>query len=152
MIATSTTDAPAKKGISIHVERTYPHPRANVWRALTEPALIAQWLMRPEGFAPVTGTKFKLISKPVPGWRGWVECEVTDVSEGRVLSYSWVGDEGKPPLHVTFTLTDVDGGTKLTLDHVGFEGAMGWLDARLMMGPGWKKMFAKRLPVVLASL
>ena len=42
---------------NIHREIVYPHPRAAVWRALTEPALIGKWLMTPEGFAPVVGTR-----------------------------------------------------------------------------------------------
>ena len=37
----------------IHVEQRYAHPRAKVWRAITEPALMQKWGMRPEGFAAV---------------------------------------------------------------------------------------------------
>lgn len=139
---------------NIHREVLYPHPRERVWRALTDPALLAQWLMRPEGFAPVVGTKFILRAPGrARGWRGFVECEVLAVQPGRSLRYSWVGDPDDPPLTVTFTLEDAaGGGTRLVLDHEGFAGFGGWLLARLMMGPGWGRMLARRIPVVLDGL
>lgn len=135
----------------IHLTRTYPHPRAKVWRAITEPALVEKWLMRPDGLAPVVGTKFKLIAKPQPGWRGFVECEVLEVVHERRFAFSWIGNEKQRPMIVTFTLDDDGDGTRFTLDHTGFEGVSGWFLAKLMMGPGWKKMLATRLVRVLAE-
>jgi uncharacterized protein YndB with AHSA1/START domain len=138
----------------IHREVTYPHPRAKVWRALTDPALMARWLMRPEGFAPVVGTRFKLIADGRPrGWRGWVACEVLVADAPDVLSYSWVGDERQPPLTLTFRLSDdASGGTRLVLDHTGFEGFGSFLVAKLAMGPGWSRMLRRRLVAVLDDL
>ena len=136
----------------IHIVRDYPHPPAKVWRALTDPKLIALWMMRPEGFAPVVGTRFKLMAKPQPGWRGFVECEVLEVREHQLLRYSWVGNEKQAPMEVTYALEPNAGGTRLTFDHVGFHGIGGFLLAKLMMGPGWKKMFGKKFPVVLADI
>jgi uncharacterized protein YndB with AHSA1/START domain len=153
MVATTTTnEARGPMKTEIHITRSYPHPRTKVWRAVTEPALVEKWLMRPEGLATTVGTKFKLVSKPQPGWRGWVECEVLEVVPERRFVYSWVGQEKQKPMTVSFTLEDeADGGTRLTLDHVGFEGIGGWVLARIMMGPGWKKMMTKRLAAVLAT-
>jgi len=136
----------------IHKEIVYAHPRERVWRALTEPALIGKWLMQPEGFAPVVGTRFILrAAGPQRGWRGFVECEVLAVQAGRTLRYSWVGDPGEPPLTLTFQLEDHAAGTRLVLDHEGFGGIGGWLVAKLMMGPGWGRMLGKRLAAVLAG-
>lgn len=136
----------------IHREVTYPHPRSKVWRALTDPALVERWLMRPEGFTLAVGTRFVLRAKGKQrGWRGFVECEVLAVEPERLLRYSWLGDEKGPTLVVTFRLTDAPGGTRLTLDHTGFEGFGGWVLARLMMGPGWGKMLTKRIPALLAD-
>jgi uncharacterized protein YndB with AHSA1/START domain len=153
MVATTTKEQKSAMKTEIHVTRTYPHPRAKVWRAITEPALVEKWLMRPEGLAPVVGTKFKLVAKPQPGWRGFVECEVLEVVHGRRFVFSWLGDEKGPNMVVTFSLEDEDDGvgTRFTLDHTGFEGVSGWLLAKLMMGPGWKKMMTKRLGAVLAE-
>jgi len=136
----------------VHIVRDYSHPPAKVWRALTDPALIALWMMRPEGFEAVVGRRFKLVAKPQPGWRGFVECEVLEVREPSVLRYSWVGDESRPPMEVTYRLEPTGAGTRLTFEHTGFVGIGGFLLAQLMLGPGWKKMLGKRVPAVLADM
>jgi uncharacterized protein YndB with AHSA1/START domain len=153
MIAETRTGSRRGTTTRIHKEVTYPHPRARVWRAITEPALMARWLMKPEGFAPVVGTRFVLRAEgPQRGWRGFVECEVLAVQAERRLKYSWVGDPSAPPLTLTFTLEDAGAGTRLVLDHEGFEGLGGWMLARLMMGPGWGRMLRRRLPDVLGGV
>lgn len=136
----------------IRIVRDYAHPRAKVWRALTDPALIALWGMRPEGFSPVVGTRFKLVAKPQPGWRGFVECEVLEAREPSMLRYSWVGDDDGSATIVTYTLDAHAGGTRLTFEHTGFKGIGGFVLAKLMMTPGWKKMLSAAIPAVLADL
>jgi uncharacterized protein YndB with AHSA1/START domain len=136
----------------IHIVRDYPHPPTKVWRALTDPALIALWGMRPEGFAPVVGTRFKFVAKPNPGWRGFIECEVLEAREPSVLRYSWIDNAKSKPTVVTFKLEPHAGGTRLTFEHTGFTGVGGFLLATLMMKPGWKKMFRTTFPAVLADL
>jgi uncharacterized protein YndB with AHSA1/START domain len=149
-----TTSRPAHTGDirDIRIIRDYPHPPAKVWRALTDPALIALWGMRPEGFAPVVGNRFRLVARPNPGWRGYVECEVLEVREPTVLCYSWVGDDSGKATRVSYTLEPHAGGTRLTFEHTGFTGVGGFLLAKLMMGPGWRKMLGKAFPAVLADI
>src|SRR3954470_21473129 len=91
------------------IVREYPQPRPRVWRALTDPALVPRWTStgrggRPEGFAPVVGTHFRFVAKPVAGWRGIVDGEVLEVDPPRVLRYTWVGDEGARPSYVAYRL------------------------------------------------
>jgi uncharacterized protein YndB with AHSA1/START domain len=137
----------------IHLEQRYPHPRAKVWRALTEPALMQKWGMRPEGFAPVVGTRFQLVDDGEHrGWRGFVECEVLEVEHERLLRISWVGDEKVKPQTVAYTLADDGAGTLLTLDHEGFEGIGGFVLSRFILTSGWKSMMSKRLPNVIGSV
>jgi len=136
----------------IRIVRDYPHPPAKVWRALTDPALVALWMMRPEGFAPVVGTRFKLVAKPQPGWRGFVECEVLEARAPSVLRYSWSGDDKGTLTHVTYTLSPHAGGTRLTFEHTGFTGVGGFFLAKVMMGPGWRKMLGVKIPAVLADV
>ena len=119
--------------------------------ALAEPELMALWGMRPEGFAPVVGTRYKLIGKANPGWRGFVECEVLEVRAPSLLRYSWVGNENTKPTFVTFTLEPRSGGTQVTFEHAGFTGMGGFLLAKLMMTPGWKKMLDATFPAVLVD-
>ncbi|MGE0786377.1 MAG: SRPBCC domain-containing protein [Sandaracinaceae bacterium] len=134
---------------SIRIERSYAHPPSRVWRALTERESISEWLMKTDDFEPRVGARFVLRAKPQPGWRGFVECEVVECESERVLAYTWVGDERRAPMLVRFALSPEGDGTKLSFEHSGFTGLGGWFLARLMMGPGWKKMFDRRLPAIL---
>jgi uncharacterized protein YndB with AHSA1/START domain len=136
----------------IRIVRDYPHPPAKVWRALTDPALLALWAMRPEGFAAVVGNRSRFVAKPQRGWRGFVECEVLEVRERELLRYSWLGNEGDAPTFVSYRLEPHAGGTRLVFEHTGFKGVGGFLLAKLMMGPGWRKMLRGPFESVLAEL
>ena len=57
------------------VEREFPHSPEKLWRALTQPHLIAEWLMRND-FAPVVGPQFSLRMDPQPNWSGVIDCRV----------------------------------------------------------------------------
>lgn len=152
MVATTTMERTPRMQSKIHLEQTFPHPRAKVWRALTEPALMQKWGMRPEGFAPVVGTKFKLVDDgPHTGWRGFVVCEVLAAEHERVLKMSWVGDDKDPPHTVTYTLADDGAGTRLTLDHEGFQGIGGFITNKLFLTPGWKSLMRTKLLAVLVG-
>jgi len=133
----------------IRIVRDYPHPPGKVWRALTDPALITLWAMRPEGFEAVVGNRSRYYAKPQRGWRGFVECEVLEVRERELLRYSWIGNEGQKPTVVTYRLEPIPGGTRLRFEHTGFEGVGGFMLAKLMMGPGWRKMLSGAFEVVL---
>src|SRR5580692_4019133 len=78
----------------IRIVRDYPQPPEQVWRALTDPALIPRWTStgaggRPEGFATTVGARFRYVAKSRPGWSGIVECVVLESDEPRLLRYSW---------------------------------------------------------------
>src|SRR3954468_23592779 len=96
---------------TVVVEREIAHPPEKIWRALTQPHLIAEWLMRND-FAPTVGHSFKLTGD----W-GSVDCQVQVVEPDRTLSYSWdaMGLEST----VTWTLTATDGGTHLRMEQAG---------------------------------
>ena len=136
----------------LRIVRDYPHPPSKVWRVLTEPALMALLGMRPEGYSPVVGTRFRLVGKPNPGWRGFVECEVLEAREPSVLRYAWDDDGKGKPTHVAYRIEPHAGGTRLTVEHTGFAGVSGLLFTKLIMGPGWRKTLGTFLPAVLADL
>ncbi|MBI1853241.1 MAG: SRPBCC domain-containing protein [Planctomycetes bacterium] len=129
----------------VKIERIYPHPAAVVWRALTEPKALGEWLMAND-FAPRVGHEFRFRTKPAPGFDGIVQCKVLEVDEPRRLSYSWAG--GPLDTVVSFTLEPVATGTRLRIEHRGFDGVQGFI-LRMMLGAGWKKMARKKLPIVL---
>lgn len=100
-----------------------PHAPAKVWRALTTPELLSQWLLPAVGFAPEYGTAFTLHTQPFPGWDGTVHCKVLEVEPGRLISYAWQVGDMELDTVVTFTLVATEAGTKLTLVQSGFKPA-----------------------------
>lgn len=131
---------------TIRVEATYPHPPERVWRALTDPQAIAEWLM-PNDFQPRLGHHFQFRVANAKGWSGVVDCEVTELSPPRRLAYTWASD--KVDTRVTWTLEPSHEGTRLVLEHSGFKGAGQFLLRKLIMGPGWQNMLKKKLPQVI---
>lgn len=126
---------------TVVVERELPHPPGKVWRALTEPHLIEEWLMKNE-FKPVVGHRFELSAE----W-GRVECEVLAVEPNRTVSYTW-GDHNLKSV-VTWTLTPTDTGTRLRMEQTGFRPDQ----PRYYQGAkaGWPNFVAK-LEQVLARM
>lgn len=108
---------------SLLIERELPHPLEKVWRALTQSALIEEWLMKND-FEPVIGRKFTLRTSPAPNWNGVTDCEVLAIEPYRTLSYSWrsSGEEAENGLKtvVTWTLTPTAGGVLLRMEQSGF--------------------------------
>lgn len=101
---------------SVIVERELPVPPEKLWRALTQPHLIADWLMQND-FAATTGHRFRFTAD----W-GSVDCRVLTVEENRMLSYSWAA-MGLDSV-VTFTLSPTRTGTHLKLEQTGFKPGM----------------------------
>ena len=97
---------------SVVVEREFAHPPEKIWRALTQPHLIAEWLMKND-FEPVLDRRFKLSAD----W-GAVECRVLEVEPNKTLSYTW-GAYGLESV-VTWTLTPTSIGTRLRMEQSGF--------------------------------
>jgi uncharacterized protein YndB with AHSA1/START domain len=135
----------------IRLQQRYEFAPERVWRALTDSDALAQWLM-PNDFKPVVGHRFQFRLAPMPGWRGYVECEVTELEPPRRLAYTWRGDESWTcDTTVGWTLEPADGGTLLTLEHTGFEEPWGPSVVEMLSG-GWKGMLAEKLRDAVASL
>jgi uncharacterized protein YndB with AHSA1/START domain len=105
---------------TIRVDQYLAHPPPKVWRALTDSDLIARWLM-PNDFAPVVGHQFTFRTDPRPrqGFDGVVHCEVLAVDPQRLLRWTWRG--GGLDTMVTWTLAAEGRGTRLFLEHSGFD-------------------------------
>ncbi len=136
---------------SIQTGYELPHPPEKVWRALTEADLLARWLMVNDMKA-VVGHKFTFKAPPMGDWDGTVHCEVLEVEAPKRLRYSWKGGPAQSRLDttVTWTLTATATGTRLALEHAGFQpqNAMAF-DA---MGKGWRSKMAERIRDVLAAI
>jgi len=104
---------------SVVVEREIAFPPEKLWRALTQPHLIEEWLMKND-FKPVVGHNFNLRGE----WGGVLDCEVLAVEPNKTLSYTWnfSHDDAAFDLKsvVTFTLTPTQTGTLLRMEQSGF--------------------------------
>ena len=124
---------------TVVVEREIPYPPEKIWRALTQPHLIEEWLMTND-FKPVVDHRFNLRAD----WGG-VDCQVLAVEPNKTLSYTWaaLGLESV----VTWTLTPTSTGTHLRMEQSGFRADQ--QQAYQGAQYGWKKFFAN-LEQVLA--
>jgi uncharacterized protein YndB with AHSA1/START domain len=125
---------------SVVVEREIAHPPEKLWRALTQPHLIEEWLMKND-FAASVGHRFQLRGE----WGGVLDCEVLAIEPNKELSYTWDFVHDDPAYNlksvVTFTLTPTPTGTHLRMEQSGFRP-----DQRQAFGgahAGWKQFFDK---------
>ncbi len=136
---------------SFSIEWDLPHAPKKVWRALTEPALLAKWLMSTD-MQLALGTSFTFQAPSSPQWDGKVNCTMQEIEPQKRLRYSWAGG-GLEGTVVTWTLTATStGGTLLRLEHAGFKA--GQKEARFFEGAkqGWQFMGGKRLIDVLSEM
>lgn len=106
----------------IVVECDLPEAPEKVWRALTQPEIVAAWLL-PNDIKAETGHRFSLGSH--------IDCTVLEAEPGRLLRYSWreqdvsgSGETAGFDSVVTFELArSTTGGTHLRIVHDGFVAA-----------------------------
>ncbi|MCA1404825.1 SRPBCC domain-containing protein [Ensifer sp. IC3342] len=133
---------------SVVVEREFPHPPEKIWRALTQPHLVEEWLMKND-FKPVVGHRFNLRGD----WGGVLDCEVLAVEPNKKLTYTWNFAHEDPAYDlrsvVTFTLIPTSTGTQLRMEQSGFrpEQRQAYGGAKA----GWQQFFAN-LERVLAQM
>ena len=137
MTITDTTAQAQTKSLSFEFD--LQHPPEKVWRALTDPALLAEWILPVIGFKLEPGAEFTFKTQAYPGWDGTVNCRMLEIEPMKKLSYAWT----VPFLDtvVTFTLTPTASGTRLSLVQSGFRE-----DQRKEFGGaryGWKMMGGK---------
>ncbi len=113
-------------------EELLPHPIEAVWRALTEPAAISEWLMATTGFEARVGARFRMKTQRLSP-DGWVRAEVLELDPPRRMVWAWSPDDISAPTTVTFELTPHGDGTRLRLSHEGeIDPVIGGL-----LGDGW---------------
>lgn len=141
---------------TIEVDQYFPHPPAKLWRALTTPELMAQWLL-PNDFAAVVGHRFTFRGRPVAqtGFSGVIACQVLELTPPKRLRISWA-DGGKPEgtaTQVSWTLQPEGKGTRLFLQHTGFDPDDPTQQlARRFMNGGWRSHVLRRLGDLLHHL
>jgi uncharacterized protein YndB with AHSA1/START domain len=132
---------------SLSFEFDLHHSPEKVWRALTDPVLLTEWLLPVIELELEPGAAFTFQTQPQPGWDGIVNCRFLEIEAQRKLSWRWI--VGDIDTVVTFTLTPTASGTRLSLVQSGFRP-----DQKQNFGGaryGWKMMGGK-LVDLLAGL
>lgn len=126
----------------IRVEHVYAAAPSAVWRALVTPELLAAW-WAPGDIRAEVGHSFHLDMGP---W-GKQPCEVLEVLPEKKLVFSFA--KGSLDTTLTFTLEPSGTGTRLVLEHAGFD-----LESPLAkrafegMRSGWPGVLARLEPVL----
>ncbi|HEU4333735.1 MAG TPA: SRPBCC domain-containing protein [Candidatus Eisenbacteria bacterium] len=128
-VAGFQTDFTRTPSADLRLSTEIAAPRAEVFRALVEPASLERWIAAPGKAAvePRAGGSYDI---------GWGEAggpvKILEIRPGTSLSYSW-RYKNEPDTVVTWTLEGSGGTTRLTIVHSGFADAalhepylMGW--------------------------
>jgi uncharacterized protein YndB with AHSA1/START domain len=129
---------------ALSFELDLKHSPEKVWRALTTPELLEQWLLPAIGFKLEPGAAFTLKTQAYPGWDGTVKCQMLEIEPKRKISYTWT----VPFLDtvVSFELHPTATGTRLSIVQSGFksEQKQEFGGARY----GWKMMGEKLIDLL----
>jgi uncharacterized protein YndB with AHSA1/START domain len=117
MTPTDTTARSQTESLSFEFD--LHHSPEKVWRALTDPVLLTEWLLPVVDLELEPGAAFTFKAQPQPGWDGVVNCQFVEIDARRKLSWRWV--VGDIDTVVTFTLTPTTSGTHLSLVQSGFK-------------------------------
>lgn len=131
---------------SIHVDQFLSKPPEVVWRSLTEPERLARWWAAGD-IAPVVGHRFTL---DMGRW-GPRPCTVTAAEPYELLSYTF--GEGTVDWTLTWRLAAEGTGTRLFLEHAGFDLAdPEHANAYENMSRGWAGAVLPKLAKTLESV
>ncbi len=95
-------------------------PISKVWEAITDKEQMKKWYFDLVDFRPEVGFEFQFEGGDAN--KSYLHlCKVTEVIEGRKLTYSWRYDGYEGNSFVTWELFDENGKTRLKLTHAGLE-------------------------------
>jgi uncharacterized protein YndB with AHSA1/START domain len=138
---------------TIRREVVIPQPREVVWRAIADREALATWMF-PNDFEPKVGHRFTfhVPAKLEVKFDGLVvRCEVLECTPPSRLVFSWAAGE-LTGTTVTFRLEPEGAGTRVQLEHAGFDVTQPW-GKQAVKGAeyGWANML-KKLTEVAAGL
>jgi len=127
-------------------------PAEKVWKALTEPKQLGEWMMMPTTFEPVVGKEFTFKAGGMEGWDGYFHCIVREVEVNKKLVYTWNSGMINAETLVTILISETGGQTELTLIHTGWENLPAEMRSQMIDGhsKGWDERFVKKLSELLS--
>ncbi len=112
--------------IDVRFERVYRRPMESVWKALTEPARLADWVG--ESYVePFVGGRYETMLDGIKPMRGRIRLWQPPT----LLEYDWHSDHA-PDSIVRWELSPAGDGTRVRFTHLG----MPYANSNLML-PGW---------------
>jgi uncharacterized protein YndB with AHSA1/START domain len=136
--------AAASDDLTLHLERVLPAPWALVFRAHTDPDLLAKW-WGPSGFSSPSieldlrvGGRYRIAMQPPDGVLFYLTGEFLDVDAPSRLAYTFRWEDPDPDdreTTVTFSLADVGESTRVTVD----QGAFATEGRRALHVQGWSE-------------
>jgi uncharacterized protein YndB with AHSA1/START domain len=144
-----TDKTAASQVATISFEFDLQHSPQKVWRALTDPELLREWLLPVTGLELTPGTAFMFKTQPYPPWDGTVHCKILEIEAQKKLSYAWVVGDMELDTVVTFTLEPTSSGTRLSLVQSGFKAEQKQESGGARYG--WK-MMGEKLVELLATI
>jgi uncharacterized protein YndB with AHSA1/START domain len=143
---------------TIRREILIPQPREQVWRAITDSAVLAEWMF-PNDFEPRVGHRFtfRVPGNPKMNFEGLtvrcevLECQPPSATAGGRLAFSWSAGGPVENTRVSFQLEPDGEGTRILFEHGGFDVAQPFGEQAFRGAEfGWAKMF-KQLAAVVAG-
>lgn len=112
-------------------------PRQMVWNYLTQPEHLAKWFHAPK--TPLRqGEKLEMFGTTSGDLLIWGDVIIADAPN--MLEYTFtVGPMGDAVSTVRWTLEDVPGGTRLSLEHTGLPQCADAFGLTLALDEGWDK-------------
>jgi uncharacterized protein YndB with AHSA1/START domain len=102
------------------IERVYNASIQSVWQAITDKEKMKEWYFDLSTFKAEPGFEFTFYGGSETK-QYLHRCKITEVIEGRKLSYTWAYDGYPGKSEVTFELFDENGQTRLKLTHAGLD-------------------------------
>lgn len=103
--------------------RDVARPREHVWRCLTDPACFKVWWRDNLEFEARLGGRFVEPWVDPSGRQRRTQAEVTAYQPPEGLVMVWADEDWEFDTVVSVTLTPIDGGTRVTIEHQGWERA-----------------------------
>jgi uncharacterized protein YndB with AHSA1/START domain len=140
----------------LHLERVLPAPPSLVFRAHTEPDVLAKW-WGPTGFSVPkiefdlrVGGRYRIAMQPPDGLRFYLVGEFLEVDPPIRLVYTFRWEDPDPDDRetvVTFSLGGLDESTELTVDH----GVFATVGRRALHEQGWAESLDRLRALISTS-
>jgi len=121
-------------------------PVAEVWKALTDPKKIEQWMLMSNTFKPVLNHEF-VFNGEMNGNKFDIDCKVLEIEKNKKLVYSWSAPFFEGNTTVSIQLKGNQNGTELILVHS--EWSENQKEVRESHSKGWDERFVEKLKEIV---